>query len=84
MHSIGSVLSLHSGYFASVFLLIVLLTAVNTYEENDKFCIRTQPMLLADIEKHVNPIDDDPNCKVLATTLTTKEKVRVRIYTYMV
>lgn len=77
MHLSGGVLYLCTGYFASILLLIVLqcsYTAVNAYEENDKFCIRTQPMLLADIEKHVNPIDDDPNCKVLATTLTTKEK----------
>lgn len=77
---------MHSRYIASILLLMVLqwcYTAVNAFEENDKFCIRTQPMLLADIEKHVNPIDDDPNCKVLATTLTSKEMVRANIYLYV-
>ncbi|XP_004520272.1 uncharacterized protein LOC101456989 [Ceratitis capitata] len=53
---------------------LLLCIAVTAYEENDKFCIRTQPMLLADIEKHINPLEGDPNCRVLATTLTVKEK----------
>ncbi|XP_054739452.1 uncharacterized protein LOC129245365 [Anastrepha obliqua] len=77
MRSFGSVSFCSSIFGPILFLLLVqwCCVAVTTaYEENDKFCIRTQPMLLADIEKHVNPLDGDPNCKVLATTLTVKEK----------
>ncbi|XP_017470924.1 PREDICTED: uncharacterized protein LOC108362455 [Rhagoletis zephyria] len=68
-------------FCSSIFVFTLLLIwlqwrciTVNAFEENDAFCIRTQPMLLADIEKHVNPLEGDPNCKVLATTLTVKEK----------
>lgn len=48
---------------------------VYTFEENTKFCIRTEPMLLADIEKPIKPIGDNANCEILATTLTVNEKV---------
>lgn len=55
-------------------ILCCLSWRVQTFAENKHFCIRTEPMLLSDIEK-LKPIDDNMNCKVVATTLTVNEKV---------
>ncbi|XP_065367701.1 uncharacterized protein LOC135960358 [Calliphora vicina] len=55
-------------------ILCCLSWRVQTFEENTKFCIRTEPMLLSDIEKRIKPIDDNTNCEILATTLTVNEK----------
>ncbi|XP_075168902.1 uncharacterized protein LOC142241040 [Haematobia irritans] len=53
-------------------------TAAEIFEENIKFCLRTEPRLLADIEKHKNPLDDNAPCEVIATTLTSLEKESFR------
>ncbi|XP_037928522.1 uncharacterized protein LOC119679022 [Teleopsis dalmanni] len=59
---------------AFLFVATFNLNFSHGYEENNRFCIHTEPMLLADIEKHVNPIEGDPHCEILATTMTAKEK----------
>lgn len=64
-------------YAIFVAILYSLTWGVQTFEENTKFCIRTEPLLLSDIEKHVNPIEDNKNCEILATTLTVNEKVNI-------
>lgn len=46
------------------------------FEENTKFCLRTEPMLLADIEKHKNPLDNNAPCEIIAIVLTSLEKVQ--------
>lgn len=46
-----------------------------SFEENKKFCIRTEPILLSDIEKRLKTSDDKTNCDIVATTLTVNEKV---------
>ncbi|XP_013113843.2 uncharacterized protein LOC106091749 isoform X1 [Stomoxys calcitrans] len=48
------------------------------FEENIKFCLRTEPRLLSDIEKHKNPLDDNAPCEIIATTLTSLEKESFR------
>ena len=55
--------------------LICLSWSVHSYDENTKFCIRTEPMLLSDLENHIKTSEDNDNCEIIATTLTVNEKV---------
>ncbi|KAM7343082.1 uncharacterized protein ACRADG_010229 [Cochliomyia hominivorax] len=55
-------------------LLCCLLWGVESFEENTKFCIRTEPILLSELEKRIKSIDDNANCDIVATTLTVNEK----------
>ncbi|KNC21107.1 hypothetical protein FF38_04335 [Lucilia cuprina] len=64
----------YSLFTISIILCCSISWCVQTFEENTKFCIRTEPMLLSEIEKRIKPIDDNINCDIVATTLTVNEK----------
>ncbi|XP_005185348.2 uncharacterized protein LOC101898722 [Musca domestica] len=71
--------------FVDVVLLFTLSVIVfgkvaeaKLFEENTKFCLRTEPMLLADIEKHKSPQGHNKSCEIVATLLTSLEKESFR------
>ncbi|EDW31739.1 GL10795 [Drosophila persimilis] len=62
-------------FIQTIIGLVTLLALCTAFEEHPHFCIETQPLLLADIDRHVViPTEKDLKCHIKATTLTTKEK----------
>ncbi|XP_034653969.1 uncharacterized protein LOC117892087 [Drosophila subobscura] len=62
-------------FIQTIIVLLTSLTLCTAYEEHPHFCIETQPLLLADIDRHVViPTERDLKCHIRATTLTSKEK----------
>ncbi|KAH8401198.1 hypothetical protein KR009_003584 [Drosophila setifemur] len=56
--------------------LLAVLALGSTFQENEHFCIETEPLLLADIDRHVvMPSEKDLQCHIKAITLTNQEMV---------
>lgn len=62
-------------FFALSAIVFGKVAEAKLFEENTKFCLRTEPMLLADIEKHKSPQGHNKSCEIVATLLTSLEKV---------
>ncbi|EDW56654.1 uncharacterized protein LOC6615407 [Drosophila sechellia] len=55
--------------------LAVLVTLVAALDEHPHFCIKTDPILLSEIDRHVViPSEEELQCHIKATTLTQNEK----------